>query len=107
MMNTFALVILVFLVFTYLLSLIANWLNSQYLALRVPQELEGIYQADQYHQSQEYGRTKTRLTIFRETWDLVILLAFWFSGGFAFLYRLVSSWDLNEIVSGLLYIGIL
>ena len=41
------------------------------------------------------------------TFDLGVLLAFWFAGGFAWLDGMVRGWELGSIGTGLVYIGFL
>jgi STE24 endopeptidase len=106
-MNIFAIIIIATLVLEYLLGLISSLLNLKALRLEIPPELADIYQAEGYKKSQEYLRANTRFGLVSSTFTLIILLAFWFLGGFNYLNELVQSWHFIPIISGLFYIGIL
>ncbi len=106
-MNIFAAVILAALLLEFLLDLVSNFLNLKALKLEPPDELKDIYTPDAYSRSQEYTRENTRFGLVTGTFSLVLLLAFWFSGGFNWLDQAVRSWGLGSILNGLLYTGIL
>jgi STE24 endopeptidase len=107
LMNPFFFIIFFALLLQYALSVTANLLNLKCLRFEPPEPLEGVYQRDEYRRSQEYTRTNTRFEFVTSTFSLLILLAFWFSGGFNYLDQIVRSWGFAPIVNGLLYIGVL
>ncbi len=107
MMNTFFFIILVALLLEYVLGVVANLLNLKALRLELPPALDGVYQPDEYRNSQEYTRAITRFDFVTSTFGLLVLLSFWFAGGFNYLDQMVRAWGFVPIVNGLLYIGIL
>ncbi len=106
-MNIYAVIILATLLVDYLLDLITDVLNLKALRDQLPSEFKDVFDAEKYRKSQEYTRVRTRFGILTNTFNLVLLLAFWFSGGFNYLDQIVRGWDLGSIGSGLVYIGIL
>ncbi|MCP4397008.1 MAG: M48 family metallopeptidase [bacterium] len=106
-MNTYAVVIVGTIILSYALDLFADLLNLRALSPELPDEFEGIYDAEKYRQSQEYTRVNTRFGFITGTFSLIVSLLFWFAGGFNYFDRIVRSWDLHPIVNGLLYIAIL
>jgi STE24 endopeptidase len=106
-MNLFGIIILITLVSGFLLDLVGNLLNLKALKLEPPSTLEGIYNAEDYGKSQEYIRVTTRFSLVASSFSLVLLLVFWFSGGFNWLDQVIRGWNFIPLVSGLLYIGIL
>ena len=106
-MNVFGIIILIALVSEFLLGLVGNLLNLKALKLEPPPALEGIYNAEDYRKSQEYLRVTTRFSLVASSFGLVLLLAFWFSGGFNWLDQVIRVWNFDPLVSGLLYISIL
>ncbi len=90
-----------------MLRLIASLLNLKALKLELPPTLEGVYNPEDYRNSQEYTRESTRFDLTASTFQLLLLLSFWFAGGFNYLDQIVRAWGFVPIVSGLLYIGIL
>jgi STE24 endopeptidase len=106
-MNIYATVILATIIIGYLLSIITEILNLRALSAELPDEFDGVYDADAYRKSQEYTRTTTRFGFATETFGVILTLAFWFSGGFHYLDTVVRVWQLHPIWTGLIYIGIL
>ena len=81
-MNIFAIIILAALVLEFSLKLAANMLNLKSLKLELPSILQGIYKQKDYRKSQEYLRVTTRFGLIESSFTLILLLAFWFTGGF-------------------------
>ena len=107
MPNAFFIIILAAVLLDFGFDVVANILNLRALKLEPPAELEGVYKPEEYRRSQEYTRVATRFDFVSSTFSLVVLLAFWFSGGFNFLDRIVRSWGFIPLVNGLLYVGII
>ena len=106
-MNVYAIIILSALLLEFVLNLIADLLNLKILQSELPQEFDSVYDAEKYRKSQEYTRTNTRFGLVTSGFNLLVLLAFWFAGGFNFLDTIVRGWHLHPIWTGLIYIGIL
>jgi len=106
-MNVFFIVILAVIIFEFILDRIVDWLNIRALKLNIPSELEGIYDPESYRKSQEYTLVNTRFSMITHTFGLLLLLAFWLSGGFNYLDLLVRSWNLIPPIAGVLYTGII
>jgi STE24 endopeptidase len=106
-MNGLAVFILASLVVKFAIELIADWLNLWALQSRLPEELKGLYNPEDYRKSQKYLRAVTASELVKEACSLAVILAFWFLGGFRALDGLVRGWGFPPIVDGLLYIGIL
>jgi STE24 endopeptidase len=106
-MNAFSLIILAALVLDFVLGIVANLLNLKALKLELPPALEGVYRPEDYRNSQQYTRAATRLHFAVNAFGLLLILSFWFAGGFNHLDQVVRSWGFIPLVNGLLYIGIL
>jgi STE24 endopeptidase len=106
-LNVFTLIILFALLLEFSLELVGNLLNLKALKLEPPLLLRGIYPPEKYRRSQEYLRINTRFGLLNSAFTLVILLVFWFSGGFNWVDHVVRGWGFIPLVNGLLYIGIL
>lgn len=106
-MNLYAWIILTALILEYAVNLVADRLNLRALRTDLPAEMAGVYPEESYRRSQEYTRATTRFEGIVSTLSLALILAFWFSGGFNLLDRMVRSWDMGSIPTGLIYIGIL
>ncbi|MFC1951491.1 M48 family metallopeptidase [Chloroflexota bacterium] len=106
-MNIFTLIIVAALALEFLLNTIANALNLKALKHEIPSALTGVYEPDDYRKSQEYTMSQTRFGFVTSSFGLLILLLFWFMGGFNFLDQIIRSWGFGAVVNGLYYIGIL
>ncbi len=106
-MNPFFFIILFALLIEYAVGVAANLSNLKSLRSEPPPALEGVYKLEDYRKSQEYSRTNTLFDFVTSTFSLVILLFFWFAGGFNYLDQIVRSWGFVPILNGLFYIGIL
>lgn len=106
-MNIFALIILTALLVDYTLNLVADYYNLKSLDKGLPDEFSDVYDKDTYEKSQAYTKERTKFGIFTSTFNVIVILVFWFSGGFNWLDQIVRSWELGTIWTGLSYIGIL
>jgi STE24 endopeptidase len=106
-LNIFGIIVLTALIVDYALGLIAGWLNVRSLRLEAPGELKDVYNPDDYRRSQEYTRTTTYFGFIAGSFNLAVILAFWFSGGFNFLDEIVRSWQFPFLITGIFYIVIL
>jgi STE24 endopeptidase len=106
-MNTFAIIILVALVGEYLLHLVSGALNVRAFSPTLPAEFAGVFDDEKYARAQRYTATRTRFGLIRGAFDLAVVLAFWFAGGFAWLDTLARGLGYGPVATGLLYIGVL
>lgn len=106
-MNTYGLIILVALLGSYLLEIYSEILNLKNLKAELPQEFKGYYDEEKYGKSQEYTRVTTRFGLLSGTFDIILLLVFWFSGGFNWFDVYLRSCGFGEVATGIFYIGIL
>lgn len=106
-MNLFALIIIVTLLLDYGLNLVADLLNMRLLGKGLPEEFSDVYDEETYLKSQGYSRANTRFGILTSTFNLLLVLVFWFAGGFDRLDLWVRGWELGPVWTGLAYIGLL
>ena len=106
-LNAFFAIIVAALALEYVLSMSAKLLNLRALEPEPPSALDDIYDPAEYRRSQEYTRAKTRFDLASKSFNLALLLAFWFLGGFNLLDEAVRGMEYPSIVDGLLFIGVL
>ncbi|MBN1781034.1 M48 family metallopeptidase [bacterium] len=106
-MNIYSIIILYALLADYLLSLTADLLNIRNLKGDLPAEFAGVYEADAYKKSQDYTRVKTAFGLIASSFSLLVILVFWFAGGFDTLDLWIRGWHLPLIWTGLCFAGIL
>ena len=106
-MNIIATIILATIVIDFILNAWADYLNLKMLQPELPQSFKDVYEPEQYRKSQQYLRVNTRFGWITGTFNVVLILVFWFAKGFPLLDQWVRSWDLGPIFSGLIFIGVL
>ena len=89
------------------LELIATLLNLRTFPSSPPPELEGLMDQEKLDKARSYLTTNSRFDIIRSSFSLAVLLAFWFLGGFPFLDDLSRSLAQNDILSGIIFLGLL
>ena len=109
--HVFAVIVLAALAVDFLLNLVSDVLNLKSAGEDLPTEFEDVYDEEKYGESQRYLKTTTRFGWVSSTVSLILLLAFWFLGGFPYLDALVrrlvpEGWQ-STIVLGLCYVGAL
>ena len=107
MLNDYFLFVLFSVVGIYLLDLLSRLLNLSALSPDLPDEFSDVYDTEEYARSQEYTRERTRFAIVEDSFDLVVFLAFWWIGGFAWLDEHVRFAVGDSILRGLLFTGVL
>ncbi|MBT7628553.1 MAG: M48 family metallopeptidase [Desulfobacula sp.] len=100
-------IILATLTGNYLIGMIADFLNLKNLTQPLPIEFKDHYNQKKYNDSQNYLKANTKFGFITSSVDLVIILVFWFSGGFQIIDSFVRSSNSGSIVSGLFFAGIL
>ncbi len=106
-MNIFAVIILSALLLEFGLNLVADLLNIRHLETELPGEFSDTYDEETYRRSQEYTITNTKFGLLTSSFNLAVVLIFWFAGGFNELDQWVRNLELARIWDGLIYIGIL
>jgi STE24 endopeptidase len=91
----------------YLVEQVARWLNLTSLQSDLPQEFADVYNSDEYRKSQDYTRETSRFELFSDTFALLLFLVFWLARGFGWLDEFARSFGYGEVISGLLFIGLL
>jgi len=106
-MNLIGIIILVTLAGDFIFNIAAEILNLSHQSSELPEGFQDVYSPERYRQSQAYLRTRTRFGWVTASFDLLLLLLFWFAGGFELLDNLVRPWGFGPVLTGTLYIGIL
>ncbi len=101
------LIIVLSLFLLWKLEFIATLLNLKTFPSTPPPELDGLMDQEKLDKARSYLSVNARFGIIQSIFSLVVLLGFWFSHGFPFLDNLVRSYSENEIVSGMMFLGIL
>ncbi|WP_340103902.1 M48 family metallopeptidase [Rhodohalobacter sp. 8-1] len=106
-MNIFTIIILAAILIDFTLGIISNRLNLKALSKELPDEFEDVYDEETYAKSQEYTRVNTKFGFITGTFNLLLLLSFWFAGGFNWFDQWARSFEFGVIGTGLIFIGAL
>src|SRR5210317_1610588 len=106
-MNTIAIIILAAIIIDYALNGLADYLNLSMLRNDLPDAFRGVYDPDRYRQSQQYLKINTRFGWVSATFNVTVILIFWFAKGFPLLDEWVRSLNYGPIITGLIYMAVL
>ena len=106
-MNIIAIIILIALLFDFALNCLADYLNLTMLRDDLPRDFQGVYDPEHYRKSQEYLKVNTRFGWVTASFDLVVIMVFWFGKGFPLLDEWVRALSHGPILSGLIYMAVL
>ncbi|TAL68586.1 MAG: M48 family peptidase [Bacteroidetes bacterium] len=106
-MNIYAIIILTTIVLSFLLDAVADYLNIKNIKTELPEEFRDTYDGETYTKSQKYLKVRTKFGYVSSIFSLVVMLVFWFSGGFPFINNLISPISENSTIRGIAFIGVL
>lgn len=106
-MNIYLIAIPFILVFEYILSFIVRTLNIKALDPNLPLEFQDTFNKDKYLKSQDYTRSNSKFSYITSTFSLILSLIFIFGGVYNVIDQYVISFGYNNIITGLLFFGLL
>ena len=106
-MNIYLIAIPFILVFEYILSFIVRTLNIKALDPILPSEFEDTFDKDKYLKSQDYTRSNSKFAYITSTFSLILSLIFIFGGVYNTIDQYVISFGYSNIITGLLFFGLL
>ena len=105
-MNGIFWLILIALILDFTTRFFSTVLNMRSLKSSPPLGLEDVYEGEKYRRSQEYTRVQSYFGLIVNSIKIVLLLTFWFIGGFNYIDQAVRLMEWNEIWNGIAFIGI-
>lgn len=91
----------------FIVDKILDALNAKHYKDQLPEELQDVYDEDEYKKSQRYKATNYRFGILTTTFSFVLTLAFFFLDGFAFVDQLARQITDHNILVTLIFFGII
>jgi STE24 endopeptidase len=107
MQNTIFLLIICIPVAGYLVERYLEYLNARMWSDKLPDELSGICDAEEYKKNQRYHKDNKRLSFWSSTFNLAVIILMISLGGFALLDNSARSLSGNSIIIALLFFGII
>lgn len=99
--------IVLILILQYLLETILGYLNYKKYDDPVPQELDDVFDAKEYHKSQQYKKTNYRFGLLTSTFSIALTLGFLFFGGFEWVDQMARNITENSIATALIFFGVI
>ncbi len=103
--NFMTVLIVVALFLLWKLEFAATLLNLRAYPEKVPDELAGLMNAENLERGRQYLGVNARFAIAQSVASLMVLLAFWFAGGFTWLDALARSLVSGEVAAGLVFLS--
>ncbi len=100
-------VIIAILLLQFVIETILNYLNARKFGDPVPNELNDVFDEQEYRRSQAYKFTNYRFGLVSGVFSLLLILGFLIFGGFEWVDQFVLSVTDNAILRALLFFGII
>ncbi|NOR27458.1 MAG: M48 family metalloprotease [Lutibacter sp.] len=91
----------------FLFDTYINALNAKHFNDVISEELEGIYNEDEYLKSQHYKKENYKFSLYSSLFSIVTTLLFFIFDGFAFVDSYVKTVSSNAILITLIFFGII
>jgi len=106
-MNIYLIIIIAILVAQYLLGLTSDLLNFSNIQEDLPEEFKDVYDNEKYKKSQHYLKDTTKFGLVQSTLSILFLIPFIKFGGFNYIDTVARSISNNQIIQGLIFVGII
>ncbi|MDV7187568.1 M48 family metallopeptidase [Lutibacter sp. TH_r2] len=94
-------------VFNFIFDLIIDSLNAKNFDHKLPNELNDIYNEEEYLKSQRYKKENHKFSLITSSFSLLLTLVFFFIDGFAFVDGLAKNITSNNILITVIFFGII
>ena len=100
-------ILIAILTLSFLIDKWLDYLNATHFDDEVPVILEDVYEDQEYYQSQDYKKENFKFSSITSVFSFLLLLAFFFFKGFAYVDTFARSMSDNPIIISLIFFGIL
>lgn len=100
-------IIIAIILIDFIIDKILDALNAKHFDDPIPEELEDVYDAEEYDKSQRYKKERYKFGLVSSTLSVALTLAFLIFDGFAWVDGIARSISDNEIVISLVFFGII
>jgi len=91
----------------FIVDQVLDAVNAKHFEDKLPAELEDVYDDKEYERSQAYKKTRYKFGILTSSFSLILTLAFFFFGGFAWVDTIAKSITDHQILITLIFFGII
>ena len=100
-------IIIGIIILKFIFDKIINHLNAQHFNDKLPDEINDVYDAEEYKKSQTYKSTNYKFGILTSSFSLVLTLLFFVFDGFEFVDNIARGYSDNQILIALIFFGII
>jgi len=100
-------IIIGIIIVNFIIDKILGALNAKHFNDELPNELQEVYDDEEYKKSQAYKATNYRFSNFTSLFSLILTLGFFYFDGFEYVDNIARSYSDNNIVIALIFFGII
>lgn len=100
-------IIIAIIIIDFIIDKILDTLNAKHFDDPVPQELNDVYDKEEYEKSQGYKKERYRFGILTSTFSVLLTLGFIIFDGFAWVDDIARNFTDNAILVALIFFGII
>jgi len=100
-------IIIAIIIIDFAVDKITEALNARHFKDPVPPELQDVYNETEYKKSQRYNKENYKFGLITSTFSLLLMLAFLFFDGFAYVDSLARGFSDDPILIALIFFGII
>lgn len=100
-------IIIAIICISFIIDKILDALNAKHFNDALPEQLQDVYDAEDYKKSQHYKATNYKFGVITSTFSIVLTLAFFWLDGFAYVDELARQLSDNSILVTLIFFGII
>jgi len=100
-------IIIAIIIIDFIIDKILDTLNAKHFDDPIPQELNDVYNKEEYEKSQRYKKERYRFGIITSTFSVLLTLGFIIFDGFAWVDDIARNFTDNAILVALIFFGII
>lgn len=100
-------IIVLIIIVDFIIDKVLDALNAKHFDDPIPKELKDVYDKEEYEKSQRYKKERYKFGMITSTFSVVLMLAFLFFDGFAYVDSIARSITENSILIVLIFFGII
>ena len=105
--NTLFYILIAIIVIEFIIDTTLDILNAKHYGDTLPEPLKDVYNHDEYLKSQAYKKERFKFGLVSSTFSILLILAFFYFDGFAYVDNLARSFSDNSIIVALIFFGII
>jgi STE24 endopeptidase len=100
-------IIIAIIIINFIIDKILDAINAKHFNDPVPEELNDVYDTEEYTKSQNYKATNYKFGVWSSLFSMALTLSFLFLDGFEYVDNIARSYSDDPIIVGLIFFGII